>query len=333
MTSLLGQYRTTNLLEISEAPDFFAGMRRLVEGIASSTDEIELADRLRDAATRVGAEVSYFMTFVREDQSFDAYRLLQACDPVWGLEYGSTEGYLKDPWLEYAMAHSEPARGTEIACTSEAQLCLVQLAEKFGFRSVLVVPAVSVRPHPCEPGRWMLNFGARRLRASKLASKPDIPAFVDETFDSYDQVIENERREGLKPLEIALFIKRHLDRGHSRKDIARGIGKSPSYITVASALIDAPDWLMDAYRTGKCRGMFELCELRRLYEEDAAAVHAWLAGVDFVGRVELRRLKERVRGAEGFASASEGRAVAGQAAKSKRRLPVDPWQLGRPSTH
>ena len=112
------------------------------------------------------------------------------------------------------------------------------------------------------------------LRSSPVGA--DIPAFVDETFDSYDQVIENEQREGLKPLEIALFIKRQLDRGQSRIDIARGIGKSPSYVTVASALVDAPDWLMDAYRAGKCRGMFELCELRRLHEKDAAAVQAWL---------------------------------------------------------
>ena len=32
----------------------------------------------------------------------------------------------------------------------------------------------------------MLNFGARRLRASKLVGKLDIPAFVDNTADSYD---------------------------------------------------------------------------------------------------------------------------------------------------
>ena len=25
---------------------------------------------------------------------------------------------------------------------------------------------ISVRPHPTQPGRWMVNFGARRLRAS-----------------------------------------------------------------------------------------------------------------------------------------------------------------------
>ena len=50
------------------------------------------------------------------------------------------------------------------------------------------------------------NFGARRLRASKLAGLTEIPAFIDTTAENHDQVIGNEQREGLKPLEIALFV-------------------------------------------------------------------------------------------------------------------------------
>jgi ParB family chromosome partitioning protein len=199
---------------------------------------------------------------------------------------------------------------------------------------------VSVRSHPSVPGRWMLNFGARRLRASKLAARSDIPAFVDEAFDSYDQVIENEQREGLKPLEIALFIKRQLDRGHSRMEIARGIGKSPSYVSVASALIDAPDWLMDAYRARKCRGMFELCELRRLHSQDADAVEAWLADVEAVGRVELRRLKQQLGDVAAVASkasvpsgtGADGRAqTIGESTPSGRHEPITENELCAPA--
>ena len=91
---------------------------------------------------------------------------------------------------------------------------LAELAETIRERGVR--QPISVRRHPEKPDRWMLNFGARRLRASKLIGKLDIPAFVDNTADSYDQVIENEQREGLKPLELALFVQRRLDRKSTR---------------------------------------------------------------------------------------------------------------------
>jgi ParB family chromosome partitioning protein len=147
---------------------------------------------------------------------------------------------------------------------------LRQLADSIARRGVL--QAISVRPHPEQPGRWMLNFGARRLRASKLAGREDIPASVNETATSYDQVIENEQREGLKPLELALFVRSRLALGETQAEIARQLGKSPTLITMVCAMIDPPDWLMSAYRSGQCRGIAELYELRRLNEHEPERV-------------------------------------------------------------
>jgi ParB family chromosome partitioning protein len=130
---------------------------------------------------------------------------------------------------------------------------LRELADTIAQRGVK--QPISVRPHPDQPDRWMLNFGARRLRASRLAGKTHIPAFVDLAADSYDQVIENEQREPLKPLELALFVQRRVACGESQADIARRLGKSRQYITFATAMIDAPDWLLTAYRDGRCRGL------------------------------------------------------------------------------
>jgi ParB family chromosome partitioning protein len=70
------------------------------------------------------------------------------------------------------------------------------------------------------------------------------------------------------------------------------LGKSRSYVTFASALIDAPDWLMALYRAGRCRGMRELYELRRLSEIHPARVSAWLHGRDFVSRGDVLSLRE-----------------------------------------
>lgn len=150
---------------------------------------------------------------------------------------------------------------------------------------------ISVRPHLQAAGRWVLNFGARRLRASKLAGLDTIPAFVDTTADRYDQVIENEQREGLKPLELALFVQKRLALGDRQADIARQLGRSRQWVTLATALIEAPDWLLQAYREGRCRGMNELYELRRLHGEHAGTVEAWTARERSITRDRLVALR------------------------------------------
>ena len=225
MSSLNGQHRTTSFLRIAEAPDFFAEVRRLVESIAACNDEIELSECLRNATAGLGGDVSYFMTFVREDRAFDAYRLLQVCDPVWGLEYGRAEGYANDPWLEYAMDHSQPARATEIPCVDEPQRCVVQLAEKFGFRSVVVVPA------PAGSGLSRLGvfvLGSRQPDffdgASYAAVRVPLRAIAMElhercaTFVRRDLLAERRIRSD----EIALLC--HERAGRSSKTIARLMG-------------------------------------------------------------------------------------------------------------
>lgn len=142
---------------------------------------------------------------------------------------------------------------------------LQQLADSISLRGLL--QAISVRRHPEQPHRWMLNFGARRLRACKLAGLTSIAATVNETATSYDQVIKNEQREGLKSLGLALFVQSRIALGESQADIARQLGKSAPYVTYATALIDAPDWLMTLYRDGRCRGLRELHELRQLEKQ------------------------------------------------------------------
>ena len=190
------------------------------------------------------------------------------------------------------------------------QEALQQLADSIAERGVL--QAVSVRRHPEQIDRWILNFGARRLRASRLAGKSDIPAFVNETADSYDQVIENEQREGLKPLELALFVQRRLAAGESQVEIARKLGKSPPFVTYATALIDAPDWLMSLYRGGRCRGLRELYELRQLETKHPGCVQPLEADREPITRDRVAALRasvdqkeERFRGRAGTDLARE----------------------------
>jgi ParB family transcriptional regulator, chromosome partitioning protein len=176
---------------------------------------------------------------------------------------------------------------------------------------------ISVRPNLQRPGRWILNFGARRLRASKLAGLTQIPAFIDTSADSYDQVIENEQREGLRPLELAMFVQKRLALGDSQAEIARRLGKSRQWVTLATAMIDPPDWLMDLYRQGRCRGMLELYELRRLHGDHPRQIEAWVSDRDSITRDGVSTLRAELSGSGSGASrlgTSEENRVKGSAA-------------------
>jgi len=154
---------------------------------------------------------------------------------------------------------------------------------------------VSVRPHPEKQGKWILNFGARRLRGSRLAGKTSIPAFVDDTSDDFDQVIENENRENLKPMELALFIKNKLDQGVKKAEIARRLTRPASTITELLALIDAPGCIEQAYRSGKCTSPKTLYELRMLHNKFAEQVQAWCEQAEEITRKGVSDLSNQLK--------------------------------------
>ena len=156
---------------------------------------------------------------------------------------------------------------------------------------------ISVRPNLQQSGRWILNFGARRMRAARLAGLTQIPAFIDTTADSYDQVIENEQREGLRPLELAMFVQKRLANGDNQAEIAKRLGKSRQWVTLATAMIEPPDWLLDLYRQGRCRGMMELYELRCLHGEHPQYIEAWVSDRDSITRDGVAALRAELTGA------------------------------------
>ena len=95
--------------------------------------------------------------------------------------------------------------------------------------------------HPIENGRYMINHGARRYRASKLARKTTIPAFIDDDYNLIDQVVENIQRDELTVREIVdviamLYNKKRM----KKKDIAEKFHKSPAWVSERYALSDAP---------------------------------------------------------------------------------------------
>ena len=66
---------------------------------------------------------------------------------------------------------------------------LQELADTIRLRGVKT--PISVHPNLQKDGYFIINHGARRFRASILAGKESIPAFIDSDYTQSDQLIEN----------------------------------------------------------------------------------------------------------------------------------------------
>ena len=157
---------------------------------------------------------------------------------------------------------------------------------------------ISIRPHPTEPKRWILNFGARRLRASRAVGKTTIPAFIDRSHTDYQQVIENLQREDLKPRELAMFIKKKMDEGEKQAHIAELLGVNRSMVTNHLALIDPPSCIEEIYTSGKCSSAKTLYDLRNLHKEFPKEVERWCATDQEITRASVSALSAKLRGAQ-----------------------------------
>lgn len=134
---------------------------------------------------------------------------------------------------------------------------------------------ISVKPHPTEQGKWIINYGARRFRASVMAGKETIPAFIDNDHDDYDQVMENKERLNHSPIELALFIQKKIKQGEKKNVIAKKLNEDPVFISTHLALVDMPECLSNAYDAG-FKSPKTLYDLRKLWESFPEEVNAWV---------------------------------------------------------
>ena len=94
-----------------------------------------------------------------------------------------------------------------------------------------------------------LIAGERRLRASKLAGIPDIPAIVKNFTDNEMReiaLLENLQRENLTAIELAWAYRDIIDSLHIRQeDLADKISKSRSHVTNTLGLLRLPSQVQD----------------------------------------------------------------------------------------
>src|SRR5215218_5913643 len=128
---------------------------------------------------------------------------------------------------------------------------LVALSESIRSRGVL--QPVVVRPLP--GGTFELIAGERRLRASKLAELPSIPAVIRQTEDweRLDLALaENMARVDLNPVEEARACAMLVDDlGLTKEEVGRRVGRSRVAISNLIRLLDLPEEALHLIERGE----------------------------------------------------------------------------------
>jgi ParB family chromosome partitioning protein len=193
--------------------------------------------------------------------------------------------------IDIALIDEDPAQPRSQNNPGLRPESIAELAASYGPKGPKT--PLSLRISPDVPGRYIINHGHRRYRASKLKGLTTLPAFIDNDYDDADQVIENLQRENMTPREIADYIGRELAKGKKKREIADRIGKSASFISQHVTLLDLPDPVAIAFRTGRVNDVTVVNELVSAFKTAPADVTRWLSNPSQeMTRGEIRLLRE-----------------------------------------
>lgn len=151
-----------------------------------------------------------------------------------------------------------------------------------------VVQPIVVRPP--EAGRYMLAFGARRYRASKLAGVRDIPAVVraksDDDFSA--QIIENQHRKDLNNGELADATERLASEGKTNKQIGVICSLKDYQVAAFRQVRNFPPELRQRLDSADIRALYDL--FRQWGKTPARVIDALPDAETFITITEARRI-------------------------------------------
>ncbi|MBQ6367051.1 MAG: ParB/RepB/Spo0J family partition protein [Erysipelotrichaceae bacterium] len=182
------------------------------------------------------------------------------------------------------MAESRLGKGLTELFGSNVDDLIEEIAS--GDRDKNILPVKDIRPNPYQPRKnfdldklkelsesirehgvfqpiivrraidgYELIAGERRLRASKMAGKTEIPAIIVEFSDQEMMeisLLENIQREDLNAVEEAAAYSQLIDKlGYTQEELAKHVGKSRTHITNMLRLLRLPDDIKALVRDGK----------------------------------------------------------------------------------
>ncbi|WP_376100900.1 ParB/RepB/Spo0J family partition protein (plasmid) [Roseomonas sp. CCTCC AB2023176] len=163
---------------------------------------------------------------------------------------------------------------------------LASLADSIRERGVL--QPIVVRP--LGGGRYTLVMGARRLRASRIAGTPDIPAIIRrvEDDDYASQVIENQQRSNLSNSELATAVLRFAAEGKTSKQIGVICNLKEYQVAAFRKVDDFPPELRERMDAADMRALYDL--YRQWTKTPAEVLAALPEPNTFITITEARRI-------------------------------------------
>jgi ParB family transcriptional regulator, chromosome partitioning protein len=132
------------------------------------------------------------------------------------------------------------------------QGALDELAQSIRARGIL--QPLLVRPHPIEPDRFQIIAGERRWRAAAAAGLHEVPTLVRELVDTDAAavaLVENLQRQDLNAIDEAEGYERLINQfGLTQDSVGQAIGKSRSHVSNTLRLLNLPQTVKEALRTG-----------------------------------------------------------------------------------
>lgn len=151
-----------------------------------------------------------------------------------------------------------------------------ELADSIATHGVKV--PISVHRHPKTAGRYVINDGARRYRASLRAGLATVPAVVTDAFSLVEQIVVNKVRDDTPAKDKAqAFARLMKTKGWSQRELALASRLSEAYVSQHLVLLILPEILNELFESGRCTDVTLVNELLKAYKKSPEEVEAWLS--------------------------------------------------------
>lgn len=196
----------------------------------------------------------------------------------------SVTGEAQGDAIRIALADiDEDASQPRTAFDADELASLAESIKRYGIVQPIVV-------RPAVVGRYMLAFGARRLRAARLAGLAQIPAVIRARSedDFAAQLIENQQRAALSNSDLAAAISRLYLAGKTVKQIGTICALKEHQLLAFRQVERFPPELRARLDTSDMRALYELYRQWTKTPEPVLAAFAQIEG--FVSVAEARRI-------------------------------------------